>query len=329
MRAVLEPLGHTIVEASSGREALRHVLASDFAVILMDVSMPNMDGFETAAIIQQRERSRYVPMIFVTAGIQDDAALGRAYSSGAVDYIAKPFNPMVLRSKVGVFVEIFNQQAKIIQQAESLREIERERTEQQLRSVKNELERAHLAEVATLLGRERRLLSDVLSSVTEGRLKLCASRQELPSALPRIGNAVSLQNRAAMATLRSRMSEAANRMQYPKDRLNDLLTAASEAAMNAIVHGDGGKAEVRASDAAGTIQVWVTDRGEGIALDKLPRATLERGYSTKNTLGHGFWLMLNTADKISLLTAQSGTTVVVEKQATMPDTNLWDAFGHA
>jgi len=324
MRAVLEPLEYVIVTAGSAREALRQVLSTDFALILMDVAMPDMDGFETASIIQQRDRSRLVPIIFVTAGNADDFLLTQAYSTGAVDYIAKPLNPMVLRSKVAVFVELYKQRLLLVRQSDALRANERELTERQLQTIKNELERAHLAELSAVLSRERRFLSDVLSSVTEGRLHLCGTRQELPKPLTIVGSALTLQRPRALMTLRSRTSETATRLGYPKGRLQDLVTAASEAAMNAIVHGDGGKAEVRADDTSGLIQVWVKDKGEGISLDKLPRATLERGYSTKKTLGHGFWLMLNTVDRVSLLTAQSGTTVVVQQHSTAPAAPPWN-----
>lgn len=312
MRSVLEPLAHVIYEARSGREALRHVLTTDFAVILLDISMPIMDGFETASLIQQRDRSRYVPIIFVTAGSNDELALNQAYTTGAVDYLSKPFNPLVLRSKVNVFVELYKQRDQLVQQAEALRASERERARRERAALKNELERAHLAELSIVLSRERRFLADVLASVTGGRLHLCDAPDELPRPLQAVGRPIYLNRTGSLMKLRHRASGAAARLGYAEDRTFDLLTAVSEAAMNAIVHGGGGKASVRADDHGG-VQVWVSDKGEGISLDKLPKATLERGFSTTSTLGHGFWFMLNTVDRLSLLTAQSGTTVVVEQ----------------
>lgn len=89
--------------------------------------------------------------------------------------------------------------------------------------------------------------------------------------------------------------------------------------MNAVVHGGGGKAKVCASN-DGVLQVWISDRGPGISLEKIPRATLERGFSTSGTLGHGFWLILNTTDRVFLHTGDSGTTVVIEQYRTPPDT---------
>jgi len=104
--AVLERLGQEVVQAQSGREALRYLLDDDFAVILLDVMMPEMDGFETAALIRSRERSRYTPIIFITALGRNDEHLFRGYEVGAVDYLTKPLIPEVLRSKVSVFIEL-------------------------------------------------------------------------------------------------------------------------------------------------------------------------------------------------------------------------------
>jgi two-component system, sensor histidine kinase and response regulator len=104
--AVLESLGEEIVKAQSGRQALRHLLEQDFAVILLDVMMPGMDGFETATLIRQRERSRHTPIIFLTALGKNDEHLFRGYDVGAVDYLFKPIVPEVLRSKVAVFAEL-------------------------------------------------------------------------------------------------------------------------------------------------------------------------------------------------------------------------------
>jgi PAS domain S-box-containing protein len=106
LQAVLEPLRVDIVEADSGEQALRAVLAQDFAVILLDVQMPGMDGVETAELIKRRERSRDVPIIFLTAAEADVAQVFAGYEAGAVDYLLKPFDPLVLRSKVKVFCDL-------------------------------------------------------------------------------------------------------------------------------------------------------------------------------------------------------------------------------
>src|SRR3954465_2993868 len=106
--AILAGLGQKTVKAHSGGEALKKLLGQDFAVILLDVQMPGMDGFETAKLIRERERSRYTPIIFLTGAYEDGRSVFRGYEAGAVDYIVKPPDVDVLRSKVAVFVELYN-----------------------------------------------------------------------------------------------------------------------------------------------------------------------------------------------------------------------------
>jgi signal transduction histidine kinase len=118
--AVLESLGEEIVKADSGRDALRRLLDDDFAVILLDVMMPDMDGFETASLIRQRERSRLTPIIFLTALGRSEEHMLRGYGIGAVDYITKPFVPEILRSKVSVFVELNRKTALLAEQSRML-----------------------------------------------------------------------------------------------------------------------------------------------------------------------------------------------------------------
>jgi PAS domain S-box-containing protein len=120
--AILEPLGERLVRAHSGDEALKCLLTEEFAVILLDVQMPGLNGFETAELIKSRERTRYVPIIFLTAISKDEAYVFRGYSVGAVDYMSKPFQPDVLRSKVSVFVDLYRKQRQLKQQERMLRE---------------------------------------------------------------------------------------------------------------------------------------------------------------------------------------------------------------
>ena len=107
LRAVLEGPDRNIVAAESGEDALRAVLKEDFAVILLDVNMPGMDGFATARLIRSREGSRNTPIIFLTGTDQDAVARFRGYEVGAVDYLVKPVLPEVLRSKVAVFIDLY------------------------------------------------------------------------------------------------------------------------------------------------------------------------------------------------------------------------------
>jgi PAS domain S-box-containing protein len=124
LEAVLEPLGHRLVSASSGVEALRWLLREEFALILMDVQMPELDGFETAELIRRRDRTRDVPIIFLTAISKERGHVFRGYDTGAVDYIFKPFDPAILRSKVSVFVDLYLHRVELRRQAELLRQAE-------------------------------------------------------------------------------------------------------------------------------------------------------------------------------------------------------------
>ena len=121
LESILLDLPVSIVKVRSGKEALRRLLVQDFAVVLLDVRMPGMDGFETATLIRQRSRTEHTPIIFVTA-FGDETHVARGYSLKAVDYLLTPVVPDVLRTKVSVFVDLFRASAEVIRQADSLRE---------------------------------------------------------------------------------------------------------------------------------------------------------------------------------------------------------------
>jgi PAS domain S-box-containing protein len=127
LEAILADLGQTLVAVTSGEAALREVLANDFAVVLLDVRMPTMNGFELAGLIREHPRTHSLPIIFLTAGDADEFPLERAYALGAVDYLTKPFNPVVLRAKVAVFIDLFRKSAELAR-------VEEERHRAQIRS---------------------------------------------------------------------------------------------------------------------------------------------------------------------------------------------------
>ena len=120
LEAILNNLGQNLVKANSGEEALRRILQQDFAVILLDVQMPGIDGFETATLIRQRARSRHTPIIFLTAFSTSNNFVAKGYELGAVDYILKPFDPTILTSKVTVFVDLFKKTMEVQRQAAQL-----------------------------------------------------------------------------------------------------------------------------------------------------------------------------------------------------------------
>jgi signal transduction histidine kinase/DNA-binding response OmpR family regulator len=151
IEATLAELGQHIVKAHSGEEALRCLMKEDFGVILLDVNMPGMDGFETATLIRERRRSEHTPIIFITA-FNDDVQMAKGYSLGAVDFISTPIEPEVLRTKVGVFVDLYQKTETIREQAAHRVQLAREQAARQVaeRAMRRS---ALLAEASRLLSR--------------------------------------------------------------------------------------------------------------------------------------------------------------------------------
>ncbi|THV40949.1 response regulator [Glycomyces buryatensis] len=140
LEAILQGLPVATIAVTSGEEALKRLLSEDFAAILLDAQMPGMDGFETARHIKQREKTRHTPIIFLTAADRDAHLAMRGYSVGAVDYITKPFDPWMLRTKVKVFIDLWSQGQELRRGTERTRDL-REREHDLTRR----LEQAHTA----------------------------------------------------------------------------------------------------------------------------------------------------------------------------------------
>ena len=120
LEAILGGLGHHLLRATSGEEALKRLLTEDVSLILLDVQMPGMDGYETASHIKSRERTRHIPIVFLTAIDREAHQAYRGYAAGAVDFLSKPFDPWVLRAKAEVFVELHRARQRLERQAEAL-----------------------------------------------------------------------------------------------------------------------------------------------------------------------------------------------------------------
>ena len=155
MELVLEKEGYSFSKATSGKDALKILLKEeDFSLILMDVKMPIMDGYETAEIIYQREKLRHIPIIFITGQDYEEAEVFKGYQTGAVDYIRKPFNPLILRSKVAVFAELYKKNRLLIKQEEKVRIIN-----QDLLQLNQELEERVASRTKALVESENRFHS--------------------------------------------------------------------------------------------------------------------------------------------------------------------------
>jgi len=143
LEAILGGLGHELLQATSGAEALKHLLVEDVSLILLDVQMPEMDGYETAAHIKGRARTQDIPIIFLTAIDREAHQAYRGYAAGAVDFLAKPFDPWVLRAKVEVFVGLQQERERLLRRTDDL--------ERRLDAVSGEKLAATLARVERLL----------------------------------------------------------------------------------------------------------------------------------------------------------------------------------
>ncbi len=177
LESALEILGQPLVTVSTGHEALRAALHQDFAVVLLDIRLPDMDGFETASLLRQRERSRYTPIIFLTAVDKDDEQVSHGYSLGAVDYIFKPLDPDILRAKVTVFIDLYQKKRQIEQLNAELEERVYQRTAQ-LEAANMDLER-EVRERERAEDAVRKLNSELEERVRARTAELEAANDEL------------------------------------------------------------------------------------------------------------------------------------------------------
>ena len=168
------------------------------------------------------------------------------------------------------------------------------------------------------VAQQRAFFHDVLLSVTDGKLHLCSIPSDLPQVLGSRGDPIELSMSAGLSALRHAARNASQELGFSDERWQDLITAVSEAGMNAVMHAGGGIGFVT-TDGDGIVQVWIEDHGSGIDVHDLPRAAFEKGYSTAGTLGHGMKIMLEMCDRLWLLTGQQGTTVVLEQEKVRPE----------
>jgi len=168
IRQVLEPLNHNVVTAASGEEVLRALLTTEFAVILLDVQMPIMDGFEIAAQIKRREKTRHIPIIFLTAVNQEPSDIFQGYEAGAVDYLTKPVEPWLVRAKVGAFVDIWLEHKRMEKLRTDLATVE-QRQQQALQINEGIVQGIAVAKMALELGDSERALDALDRTLTAAK----------------------------------------------------------------------------------------------------------------------------------------------------------------
>ena len=210
MEAMLGELGSSLVAVHSGREALLKLLSQDFALILLDVQMPDMDGFETAELIRSRDKTRHTPIIFLTAFSQNDRAMWRGYALGAVDFLFKPIIPEMLRSKVSVFVELNRKTQEVRRQAQLIREAEAREHARRLAEERQRWEADNLRAQME----QQRAVSEAMAKKADELARAVAERDSAAEAL--------VQSNARLALL----SDTANRLligQRPHELLHELF----------------------------------------------------------------------------------------------------------
>jgi len=304
LEAVLGELDQNLVRAQSGREALRHLREQDFAVIVLDVRMPGLDGLDTATLLRRLDRSRHTPIIFVSAMDTPPTQEFKLYEAGAVDYLEKPFRPDVLRSKVKVFVDLFLKTEQIREQSERLRALEhreQERKFSELEEVKRELDGfaytvAHdlRSPLRAMTGFSEALLEeygdkldltgrDYASRILESARRMDGLIQDLLAYSRLSRGEIVLQPVDLAATVQEILDQMSQEL---KERracvtlaeplpwvnahpvlLNQILTNLLSNAIKFIGPGVDPQVRIRAEGSPGVVRVWVEDNGIGIAAE--------------------------------------------------------------
>jgi signal transduction histidine kinase len=341
LEAVLEPLGHELVRAQSGEEALRCLLRQEFALILMDVRMPDMDGFQTVALIKQRPKMMDVPVIFVSAIAREAHDIGLGYQYGAVDYLTKPFDPDLLRAKVSVLVALHLQAERIAVQREQLMERRLELQVQQAHRAAAEKANKLKDQFLAMISHELRAPLNAIMGWTELLAKFDLDEERMRRAVATIQRNAEAQKRlvddlidiSTMLTGKFRLHldevdvagvvqsavesarpsaekkrielvsnlEAVERIQSDAARLQQILANLLNNAIKFVP--EGGKVTVNLRRAGKRVEIEVADTGIGIALENLPRV-FERFWQAERPAtmeSAGLGLGLAIADQLARL----------------------------
>src|SRR6266403_1910375 len=241
LQGLLSDMSLKLVTAKSGEEALRCVLKQDFAVILMDARMPGVDGFEAARLIREHERSRHTPIIFLTSAYEDPPSVTRGYEAGAVDYIVKPLMPEILKSKISVFVDLYRNNAMLLEQIK-----ERLIAEEHLRASQQSL----------------RALASHVQSVRE------IMSQLRPEVLDRLGLAAAIGWQAGefqrRSGIRCNVALPAEDLLLDSDRSTAVFRIFQELLTNVARHAGATRIDVAVRSDSDELVLTVEDNGRGI-----------------------------------------------------------------
>jgi signal transduction histidine kinase len=284
MRELLQTPGLKVVVANSGQQALECILREDFAVALLDARMPIMDGFETARRMREHERARQTPIIFLTGAYEDPPSMFRGYEAGAVDYIVKPPVPEILRSKIGVFVELYNKSADLRALAARVQSVQEEEQRRIAREIHDELGQALTALKMDLSWMMNRLPADGGPLLEKTRSMaaqidgMVHSVRELaarlrPEALDELGLPAAIKWQARefqlRAGIRCNVSVPAVDLVLDQERATALFRIFQELLTNVARHAAATKVDVTLRQAEGSLLLEVTDDGCGIAETKI------------------------------------------------------------
>jgi signal transduction histidine kinase len=279
MRELLQSPGLDVVVASSGQQALERILRQDFAVALLDARMPLMDGFETARRMREHERARHTPIIFLTGAYEDPPSMFRGYEAGAVDYIVKPPVPEILKSKISVFVELYNKSADLRALAARVQSVQEEEQRRIAREIHDELGQAltalkmDLSWMMTRLPAENGPLLEKARSMAAQIDRMVHSVRELaarlrPEALDELGLPAAIKWQARefqlRAGIRCNVSVPAEDLVLDQDRATAIFRIFQELLTNVARHAAATKVDVALRRVEGSVLLEVTDDGRGI-----------------------------------------------------------------
>lgn len=317
LEVALKNPSYKLVQASSGREALQKVREYDFAVILLDVQMPVMDGFSAAKLIRKEPRARFTPIVFVTASHDSEYHEQQGYEAGAVDYLLKPLNIEILKAKVAIFVDLFRKNQEIQQQAMLIyardeflsiasHELKTPITPLSLQmqsfialiendtfdSVPREKIQRMLKNSYAQVGRLTRLIDELLdvSRITAGRLGLHLEQMNLAELVQSTVDGFSAEIKASECTLKLDIDETASGM-WDKFRLEQVFV---NLLTNALKYGAGKPIEISISSDNNIVKLSIKDHGIGIAKEDQRRIfdRFERAVSLQQFGGLGLGLYI-------------------------------------